>query len=117
MQVKKLQIPDDMAKHLGVDKEVTNAKLAAIIESKQGKSVEEILDGKSMCDDYKDFTKGEMIALFMDSASEAGYLRFKMDGLMASGLIEPEAFHKFMTENNPDEDLLADLFGSPKDFL
>jgi hypothetical protein len=117
MQTKKLQIPDDMAKHLGVDKAETDAKLAAIVESKKGLTVEEILDSKKMCDDYKDFTHGEMVALFMDSASEAGYLRFKMDRLMESGLIDMAAFAKFMAEDNPDKDLLGDLFDSPKDFL
>jgi len=117
MQVKKLQIPDDMAEHLGVDKEECNAKIAAIVKSKKGLPVEKILNSKNMCDDYKDFTHGEMVALFMDSASEAGYLRFKMDGLIASGLIDLEAFHKFMSEGNPDAEMLGDMFGSPKDFL
>lgn len=117
MQVKKLQIPDDMAEYLGVDRDKTNAKLEAIVESKKGLPVEEILNSKTMCDDYKDFTHGEMVALFMDSASEAGYLRFKMERLLTSGLIDLEELHKFMSEGNPDTDMLGEMFGSPKDFL
>jgi hypothetical protein len=117
MQIKKLQIPDDMAEHLGVDKAKTDAKLAAIVESKKGLTVDEILDSKKMCDDYKDFTHGEMVALFMDSASEAGYLRYKMERLLDSGIVDPEELIEFMEQGNPDTDLLGDIFGSPKDFL
>jgi len=117
METKRLSIPDDMAEYLGIDKETVNSKLKAIVDSKFGKTVEEITDGNTMIDDYDNFSREEILALFFDSASEAGYLRFKMDMLMQSGLIDMEKFVEFMENGNPDADLLGDLFKSPKDFL
>lgn len=118
MKAKKLKLPARVAKQLGVNVDSINQKLQKMVDKKQNQSLEEIIEGTNLIEDYKDFTREEILALLLDAAAEAGFLRFKMELLVKEGAVDEKRFMELMTRNiSEDTDDIKDQLGFPKDFL
>jgi hypothetical protein len=118
MKAKKINMPQEIADKIGVNLDVINEKLQALVDKKKDLPIEEVIKNTDPVKDYENFTREECLALFIDASSEAGFYQFKLDMLMKAGAIDMERFHEVMGRSiSDDEGEIGDMLGFPKDFL
>lgn len=121
MENKKLRIPKEVADRLGVDIDEINRKMQLITDSKKGLSIKELM-AYDPTKDFDNFSKNEILALFMDAASEAGFLKFKMIMLLERGMLKESDVEEVFKEKLSDTlgidiDKTIDDIDYGKDFL
>lgn len=118
-KIRKILVPDDLSKLLGVSEEKLNEKNAILMERRANLSEEEMFTEIGLAEDYLElFSKEEMIALFLQAASNAGFMEWKLLELIDKLDIPLDEIRTLMSTDVPSkEDIASDFkeaFGDSK---
>lgn len=106
-----VQVSERLQKYLNVTEDAINKKMQEIVNRRSTLPMEEMFDEASLAADYIElFTKEEILACFINAASNAGYLDLKLQQLVAEGNISRDLFAKVMSDPLPSEDEIAKIY-------
>tara|TARA_R110000737_G_C14624761_1_gene494619 strand:- start:42574 stop:42960 length:387 start_codon:yes stop_codon:yes gene_type:complete len=108
---RKIVIPDDLSKYLGIEEKVVNEKMQEIVNRRAAQPDNEMFIEVDIAKDYLElFTLGEMVAMFMHAASNAGYLEWKIMELLDKANIPLPLFQKIMADALPTDEEVAKAY-------
>lgn len=120
MKAKRIKLPKQVVQELGIDLDKLNEKVQNMVDRKFAKGFESALQSTDLVEEYKSFDKNEMIAMFMDAASESGFLRYKLEKILSSDAIDISKMTAILSKDIDEDDIKKSMGldnESTKDFL